>query len=154
MFYLENPILNKETLWCYALQEDTDETPTGELVCDATYLNLVRRARNWMQLVMTVWPSESSMLLQHILSCRNHPVKSNCHQHAITVKPLGKDQQDYQITLTWRFWTRLEQKDILDYEEEDESSSDDDNISHRKMRSLHQMMTHLMMEVRAKSNLW
>ena len=68
----------------YTSQEDMDEWAVGELVVHATYLNPVGRSRNWY----TQGKDIMILRVQHVgLIYRKHPIKSNCLQHTIKLKP-------------------------------------------------------------------
>jgi hypothetical protein len=113
----------------HALQEETDEFWEGELVCDATYLDPVGRARNWY----TPGTSTCVMLIriQHVVSgdvellTPSPTVKlpRTCNrQEAIRKKAVRLSDSTHEEILK-----EIHRRDVLNFEEDDtvEDTGDD-----------------------------
>jgi hypothetical protein len=111
----------------YAAQEDTDEWASGELVCDAAYLNPVGRARNWY----TPGDDRETIRVQHVVAANLELVEpsdavklpSTCNRRDALSKGARRLLDDCHLTIL----DEINQRDILDYEENEDSSSDDDS---------------------------
>jgi hypothetical protein len=111
----------------YAAQEDTDEWASGELVCDAAYLNPVGRARNWY----TPGDDRVTIRVQHVVAAAlvleepSDAVKlpSTCNRKDALSKGAKRLSDDCHLTIL----DEINRRDILDYEENEDSSSDDDS---------------------------
>ena len=115
--------------WCglpYTLQEDSDEIQAGDLVCEATYLNLVERAPYWYT------PSDMTTVvrLQHVVGAdleMNQPsasikLPSNCkHKDAVRKGARRLSVYSHELLLD-----EINRRDALDYEEEDKEESTDE----------------------------
>jgi hypothetical protein len=117
----------------YALQEETDEFREGELVCDATYLDPVGRARNWYT------PGTSTgvtlIRIQHVVAgdvkllSPSPTVKlpRTCNrQEAIRKKAVRLSDSSHEEILD-----EINRRDVLNFEEQDigEDTADDDASS-------------------------
>jgi hypothetical protein len=116
--------------WCglpYTLQEDSDESQAGELVCEATYLNPVERAPYWYT------PSDIATVvrLQHVVGAdleMNQPspsikLPSNCkREDALRKGAMRLSEYSHELLLD-----EINRRDALDYEEEDEEESTDED---------------------------
>jgi hypothetical protein len=102
---------------------DSDESQAGELVCEATYLNPVKRAPYWYT------PSDIATVvrLQHVVGAdleMNQPLPliklpSNCKRKDALRKGAMRLSENYHELLL----DEINRRDALDYEEEDEEES-------------------------------